>query len=135
MARSEKKIKKTIWLTPSTLQLVEGYSGVFKEDFSNSVESLIIRGLENIDTANDLKKIVYSELKKLKEENKKLADRLANLSIGNTRFLGRLYAHTFKTYQSISEKSGEEIKELEKQGTTKALQELRTKKEADYEEE
>ena len=135
MARTEKKIKKTIWLTPTTLQLIEGYSGVFKEDFSNSVESLIIRGLENIDTANDLKKIVHSELRKLREEQKKQIDRVANLSIGNTRFLGRMYAHTFKTFQTLSEKTGDEIKELEKQGITKSLQELKWKKESQYEEE
>jgi Ni,Fe-hydrogenase I large subunit len=134
MAKTNKKIKKTIWLTPQTLGLVKGYSEAVEEDFSNSVETLILKGLENIQTANDLKKIVYDELLKVKNDIKKSTDRLANLAVANARFSGRIYAHTFKTVEQVKGYEQSYIHELETMAIPKAIQELRKKNEVDHEE-
>jgi len=133
MAKSNKKIKKTIWLTPQTLGLVNGYSEAVGEDFSNSVETLILKGLENIQAANDLKKIVYDELLKVRNDVKKSTDRLANLSVANARFTGRIYAHTYKTVEATKGYQAAQIQELENLAIPKAMQELRYKNEVDYE--
>ncbi len=70
MAKRDNKIKKTIRLTPQTLAKIEGYIDSTGESFSVGVEELLIKGLENLETAKELKKIVINELKLTRKENK-----------------------------------------------------------------
>lgn len=130
MAKSEKKIKKTVWLTPSTLELLEGYRGVTKEDQSNAIETLVIKGFDNVSIAEQISKSVKDELKNIRVDNKKHTDRIVNVLIGLTRFVGRIYSINLTGFLRLEgfkreEVRGQSLYELEKHGIQKAMEELK----------
>lgn len=129
MQRNDNKIGKSIKFDPSIIELVEGYRAITKSNFTGAVESLILKGLENVNTTQMISKTIKDELKNIRHEQQKNTDRIISVLMGITRFIGRIYAHTFLTVEEVRRKNKEEIKELEKFGLTKSLEELRTKEE------
>lgn len=94
MAKRDNKIKKTIRLTPQTLAKIEGYIDSTGESFSVGVEELLIKGLENLETAKELKKIVINELKLTRKENKNNTELILNSIIKLVKFVAKIYSHT-----------------------------------------
>ncbi|WP_457750419.1 hypothetical protein [Sulfurimonas sp.] len=99
MAKRDNKIKKTIRLTPQTLNQIEGYINATGESFSVGVEELVIKGLENLETAKELKKIVVNELKLTRKENRNNTELILNSIIKLVKFLAKIYSHTYNIIQ------------------------------------
>ena len=99
MASKDNKIKKTIRLTPKTLAQVEGYIDSTGESFSVGVEELLIKGLENLETAKELKKIVVNELKLTRKENRNNTELILKSITKLVKFAARIYTHTFNIAQ------------------------------------
>ncbi|MCK9372434.1 MAG: hypothetical protein M0P91_04495 [Sulfuricurvum sp.] len=132
MAKKDNKIGKTVWLTPSTMELIEGYAGVSGENFSNAAESLIMRGLDNILLAENLSKTIRNELKEIRKENRQNTDRIAGLLINMTRFMGKIYSINLLGFIRVKAFQNEELKEnniyeIEKIGIQKAMKDLKYK--------
>ncbi|AHJ11323.1 hypothetical protein [Sulfurospirillum multivorans] len=125
----DNKIKKTVRLEPSIYEAVEGYRGATRDNFTGAFESLILKGLENVNTTQMISKVIKDELKNIRQDQQKNTDRIISVLMGITRFIGRIYAHTFLTVEEVKHKNKEEIKEFEKFGITKSIEELRSKEE------
>ena len=125
MYSKENKIKKTIRLTPQTLNQIEGYIHATGESFSVGVEELVIKGLENLETAKELKKIVYNELKKTREENKKHSQLILNSIVKLTSFLGKIYSHTQLIIKSKYIQDEFKFQKLEEFYNRKFLEEMK----------
>lgn len=131
MRKNEKKIKKSPWLTPGTIESIEMYRAISGEDFSNACESLILRGIENTHTVEESARSIKEQVSKQITQDKKNTDRIIAVLMNMTRLQGKIYSHTFSTFKSISEKENHEIQEFEKYGITKGFETLREKSEAD----
>ena len=94
MQKRDNKIKKTIRLTPSTLTKVYSYTDSTGESFSVGVEELLIKGLENLETAKELKKIVLNELRLTRKENRNNTELILNSFIKLVKFVAKIYSHT-----------------------------------------
>lgn len=129
MDNLDNKIKKTIRLEPSIYEAVEGYRSATRNNFTGAFESLILKGLENVNTTQMISKTIKDELKNIKNEQQKNTDRIIGVLMGITRFIGRIYAHTFLTVEEVRRINKEEIKELEKFGIVKSVEELKVKEE------
>lgn len=87
----EKKQVKSYTLSSETIQSVEAYAAHSGNSLSQSVETLILRGLENTFLAEQLTERVNLNMKKITESNSKNIDRLIAILIGQTRTIGKLY--------------------------------------------
>ena len=94
MIKKDNKIKKTIRLTPQTLAKVKGYVSSTGESFSVGIEELLIKGLENLETAKELKKIVVNELKLTRKENRNNTELILNSIMKLVKFVAKIYSHT-----------------------------------------
>ncbi len=111
MAKKDNKIKKTIRLTPQTLAKVEGYIDSTGESFSVGVEELLIKGLENLETAKELKKIVVNELKLTRKENRNNTELILNSIVNIAKLVSKIY---FDTYNIVQKKFYDNSFELQK---------------------
>lgn len=132
MSKNENKIGKTTWITPSTIALIEAYSKVSGENYSNAVESLVLRGLDNVLIAENLSKTIKNELREIRKENRQNTDRIAGLLINMTRFIGRIYSINLVGFLRIKAIKEEETQnnnlyEIEKHGIQKAMKDLKYK--------
>lgn len=132
MSKKETKIKKTIYLTPSTLELVEGFSGVSGQEFSIAGEILILRGLDNVLLAEELSKTIRKELKEIRKENRGHTERLAGLIINLARFTGRIYSTNligFLRLKAIRQEETQDnnLYEIEKHGIQKSMKDMKFK--------
>ncbi len=121
------KIKKTIRLYPDTFELVEGYRGYTKEDFTGAVESLIIKGLDNFHSTLNIQKKVRSDITKLSNEQKSLRATLSKILIEHTKLLAEIKAiskvHILKTDLT----DNEELQSYINQSIKKAINSLKEK--------
>jgi hypothetical protein len=86
------KIKKTIRLYPETYEMLEAYRGKTGEDFTNGLESLLIKGLENNHTSQLLFKKLKNEVDKLLKLQKNSDERIIKILIFQLRLLGEIKA-------------------------------------------
>ena len=95
------KIKKTVRLYPQTFEMVEAYRANTGEDFTNGLESLLIRGLENNHNSQKLFKKLKNEVDRLTMLQKNSNERVMKVLLAQTRILGELKAlskvHIVKT--------------------------------------
>jgi len=88
------KIKKTVRLYPETHEMVEAYRAKTGEDYTNGLESLLIKGLENNHTSQLLFKKLKNEVDKLLQTQKYSDERIIKILISQTRLLGEIKALT-----------------------------------------
>jgi len=118
------KIKKTIRLYPETYEMVEAYRGQTGEDFTNGLESLVIKGLENNNTSQLLFKKLKNEVNKLTELQKLSTDRLTKILISQTRILGEIKALSKVHILKSGLVEVEEVEEYIKKGIKSAFRDL-----------
>ena len=122
------KIKKTVRLYPDTYELVEGYRGYTKEDFTGAVESLIIKGLDNFHSTLNIQKKLKADITKLSNEQKLLRATIVKILLEHTKLLAEIKAiskvHILKTDLT----DNEELQNYINQSIKKAINSLREKK-------
>ncbi len=126
--KNKNKIKKTIRLYPDTFELIEGYRAYTKEDFTGAVESLIIRGIDNINTALNIQKKLKADITKLSNEQKLLRATFSKFLIEHTKLLAEIKAiskvHILKTDLT----DNEELQGYINQSIKKAIYSLKEQK-------
>lgn len=128
-----KKEVKSYTLNIDTIKAIEAYSKYTKNSLSQSAETLILNGLENITIAQKLTDRITQEFKDLKTQNKKDLDRLIAIIIGQTRTIGKLYGVniTSAVRQQIIEQ--DELEDIFNSGIKKAILEIKHNGKKDYE--
>lgn len=126
MYRKDNKIKKTIRLTPQTLAKITGYIDSTGESFSAGVEEILIRGLENLNTAKELKKIVINELKKTRQENRNNSKLISHYLIKLVGFVAKIYGHTRHIVITQYIKDKNELQRMEEYYKNKFLEEMKS---------
>lgn len=86
-----KKIVKSYTLSEDTIQAIETYSKITGNSLSQAVENLILNGLENINSIQNLNNKISQEFKNINAQNRKDVDRLISIIIGQTRSIGKIY--------------------------------------------
>lgn len=86
-----KKQIKSYTLSEETISAIEVYSKISGNSLSQSTETLILNGLENIDALEKLTNRINQEFKNINTQNKKDVDRLISIIIGQTRTIGKIY--------------------------------------------
>ena len=86
-----KKQVKSYTLSNDTIQAIESYSKITGNSQSQSVENLILNGLENINSIQNINNKITQEFKNINVQNKKDIDRLISIIIGQTRTIGKIY--------------------------------------------
>lgn len=120
-------IKKSVRMNAELHALVETYRESHKASFSEALENLVLKGLENAQAIANIQKLFKEELKAVRAEIQNQANRLAGININHFKFSGRIYAHTFSTYKRQPGVSNDEINQLEQHGINKALSDLKVK--------
>lgn len=83
--KKTQRIKKNVRLTEDEINLISGYASYTKNDFSNSMRELILRGLENVATADDLKNSVNFAISKLERQIESLENKLEEKDKKNSK--------------------------------------------------
>lgn len=125
MIKKDNKIKKTIRLTPQTLAKVKGYVSSTGESFSVGIEELLIKGLENLETAKELKKIVVNELKLTRKENKNNTELILHSIVKLVKFIAQIYSHTYNIVQKKFYDDSLELQKNEKEFQKKFIEEMK----------
>lgn len=86
-----KKQVKSYTLSEDTIQAIETYSKISGNSQSQSVENLILTGLENINSIQNINNKITQEFKNISQQNRKDIDRLISIIIGQTRTIGKIY--------------------------------------------
>ena len=86
-----KKIVKSYTLSEETITAIESYSKITGNSLSQAVENLILSGLENINSIQNLNNKITQEFKNISYQNKKDVDRLISIIIGQTRSIGKIF--------------------------------------------
>lgn len=120
-----KKIVKSYTLSEDTILAIETYSKITGNSQSQSVENLILNGLENINLIQNLNNKISQEFKNINAQNRKDVDRLISIIIGQTRSIGKIYG----TVVTDSVRSGnikqEELEDIFSSGIKKTMQEFK----------
>ena len=121
-----KKTQNTVMLSKDTKQLIENYKSVTGTSFSVATEELILKGLENLTTAQSI-------LTQQKEANKKLNDSIKKIE---NRFESTLFT-ILRTVAATNAKTNlismgtklnkEQIKTVEEAGIKKVFESLKNK--------
>lgn len=86
-----KKQVKSYTLSKETIEAVVAYSAHSGNSLSQSVEYLILRGLENTQIAEQLTDRVTQSINRFIDSDRKNTDRLIGVLIGQTRSLGKIF--------------------------------------------
>jgi len=126
MIQATKKVKKSIAINPDTKQLIENYQSVIGTSFSVAAEELILKGLENLTTAQSI-------LTQQKESNKRLNESIKNIE---KRFESTLFT-ILRTVAATNAKTNlismgtklnkEQIRIVEEAGIKKVFESLKSK--------
>lgn len=121
----KKKQVKSYTLSNETIQSVEAYASYSGNSLSQSVETLILRGLENTFLAEQLTERVNLNMKKITETNSKNLDRLIAILIGQTRTIGKLYGITTTQAVRSGNINQNELDQVFGSGIKKAMEDLK----------
>ena len=127
MYSKDNKIKKSIRLTPEIIEAIENFRGHTRQDFTGAVETLLIKGLENHESLQELTKKIDRRLADLQKQQQNQANRLANLIISLFRFSGKIYGHTKNIAKGNINLDLEEIAVIETNGINAAMQDIKYK--------
>ena len=125
MYNNTTKIKKTVRLDSSLIELIEAYKAVNGGDFTNAVETLIARGYENTEKQEEIEKKLISRMNRIEQKQKQDTDRIVNLIIGLTRIQGRNYGLEKLLVQNLLEDSKETVSSSENYGIKYVMKDLK----------
>lgn len=132
-----KKQVKSYTLNEDTILAVEAYSKISGNSLSQSVENLILNGLENINSIKNMNNKITQEFKNINGQNRKDIDRLISIIIGQTRTIGKIYGISVTGAVRSGNINQEELEEIFNSGIKKTMNEFKNSnnnsREKDYE--
>ena len=120
-----KKQVKSYTLSEETITAIESYSKISGNSQSQSVENLILSGLENINSIQNLNNKITQEFKNISYQNKKDIDRLISIIIGQTRSIGKIYGAVVTGSVRSGNIKQEELEDIFNSGIKKTMQEFK----------
>ena len=120
-----KKIVKSYTLSEDTIQAIETYSKITGNSLSQAVENLILNGLENINSINNINNKISQEFKNIHIQNRKDIDRLISIIIGQTRSIGKIYGVAVTNSVRTGMIKQEELDDIFNSGIKKTMQEFK----------
>lgn len=124
-----KKIVKSYTLSEDTILAIETYSKITGNSLSQAVENLILTGLENINSINNINNKISQEFKNIHIQNKKDVDRLISIIIGQTRTIGKIYGVAVTGNVRNGTIKQEELEDVFSSGIKKVMQEFKNNNE------
>lgn len=129
--RKTNKIKKHIGLLEEEINLINGYASLTKNDFSTSCRDLILRGLEHLEIAENLKDNVKFSIGKIERKHDEFDKKIMKILmlILKESCVSKSFLENFE--EKKSGKSREDyldyLDKLEKHSITKMFSKLREK--------
>ena len=120
-----KKIVKSYTLSEDTITAIESYSKISGNSQSQSVENLILNGLENINSINNINNKISQEFKNIHIQNRKDIDRLISIIIGQTRSIGKIYGVAVTDSVRSGTIKQEELEDVFSSGIKKVMAEFK----------
>lgn len=120
-----KKIVKSYTLSEDTITAIESYSKISGNSQSQSVENLILNGLENINSINNINNKISQEFKNIHIQNRKDIDRLISIIIGQTRSIGKIYGTVVTDSVRSGNIKSEELEDVFSSGIKKVMNEFK----------
>ena len=120
-----KKIVKSYTLSEDTITAIESYSKITGNSLSQAVENLILTGLENINSINNINNKISQEFKNINAQNRKDIDRLISIIIGQTRSIGKIYGVAVTGNVRTGTIKQEELENIFNSGIKKVMQEFK----------
>lgn len=108
-----KKIKKSFTLDDSVYKLIENYATLNGVSASSAVNSLILNGLTNLNTATELQEQQRANQITIKKEMKKQYEEMKNIMIENIKLSSKIYGYTAFPDKVVSHNSNEEKRDFE----------------------
>ena len=119
------KIVKSYTLSEQTIMAIESYSKISGNSLSQAVENLILNGLENINSINNINNKISQEFKNINNQQKKDIDRLISIIIGQTRSIGKIYGTVVTGAVRTGNIKSEELKDVFASGIKKVMSEFK----------
>lgn len=120
-----KKQVKSYTLSEDTILAIESYSKITGNSLSQAVENLILNGLENINSIQNINNKITQEFKNISQQNRKDIDRLISIIIGQTRTLGKIYGVAVTGNVRTGTIKQEELENIFNSGIKKVMQEFK----------
>lgn len=120
-----KKQVKSYTLNEDTILAIESYSKISGNSQSQSVENLILNGLENINSIQNINNKICQEFKNINNQQKKDIDRLISIIIGQTRSIGKIYGTVVTDSVRSGNIKSEELEDVFSSGIKKVMQEFK----------
>ncbi|RXJ83577.1 hypothetical protein [Arcobacter cloacae] len=120
-----KKQVKSYTLSEETITAIESYSKISGNSQSQSVENLILNGLENINSIKNLNNKITQEFKNFSYQNRKDIDRLISIIIGQTRSIGKIYGAVVTGSVRSGNIKQEELEDIFNSGIKKVMGEFK----------
>lgn len=120
-----KKIVKSYTLSEDTILAIETYSKITGNSLSQGVENLILSGLENINSINNINNKISQEFKNINAQNKKDIDRLISIIVGQTRSIGKIYGAVVTGSVRNGNIRQEELEDIFNSGIKKVMGEFK----------
>lgn len=123
-----KKTQKQIGFYENEFELINSIAISNKNDFSNTVRELVLRGLENTETAENLKDSVNFQIAKLDRNQKEFDKKIMKILmlIFKTSFVSKDFVATFqrKNFANSDEEFKAYLNKIEEIAIKKALKKL-----------
>lgn len=124
-----KKIVKSYTLSEDTITAIQSYSKITGNSLSQAVENLILTGLENINSIQNINNKISQEFKNINNQQKKDIDRLISIIIGQTRSIGKIYGTVITGSVRNGTIKQEELEDVFSSGIKKVMQEFKNNSE------
>lgn len=121
-----KKQVKSYTLSQQSIQAVEAYSAVSGNSLSQSVEYLILRGLENTQLGEQLTDRITQHINRFIDSDRKNTDRLISVIMGQIRTLGKLYGVSITSVVRQGIIKQDELETIFGSGIKKTMLELKS---------
>ena len=112
-----------------TIQAIETYSKISGNSLSQAVENLILTGLENINSIQNINNKINQEFKNISQQNRKDIDRLISIIIGQTRSIGKIYGTVVTEAVRTGNIKSEELEDVFNSGIKKIMSEFKNNSE------
>ena len=122
-----KKQVKSYTLSEETITAIESYSKITGNSLFQAVENLILNGLENINSINNINNKISQEFKNISYQNRKDIDRLISIIIGQTRSIGKIYGAVVTGSVRSGNIKQEELEDVFNSGIKKVMSEFKNK--------
>lgn len=127
--KMNKKQVKSYTLSEETISTIESYSKISGNSLSQAVENLILNGLENINSIQNINNKITQEFKNISQQNRKDIDRLISIIIGQTRSIGKIYGTVVTEAVRTGNIKSEELEDVFNSGIKKVMSEFKNNSE------